>query len=338
MNRHQLRTRYRAVFPDVYDSHGATPTLGLRTCAAWLWSGRRGVVAGAAAAALHGARWIPDDVPIELIHPNTRPPPGVWTRRCALNVGETQVLDGRHVTTPERTAFDIGRRGAVRSAVARLDSLARATGFKTDDVRALAGGHPGAPGLRRLEAALDLMDTGAESPRESYLRLLLIDAGLPRPRTQIPVSGVDGVPVAYLDMGWEDLMVGVATPVRQRHPALRNAEADGVARRPGGRGGSSRRGAAPRSRRDSGIDSERTASRVTPGRPRSACRHPGFTLDEGRQAAMTRPRRNPPPTRTCSSAARCWPCPPGRSGGAGWGRRGPGCAATPRPPAAARAR
>lgn len=209
MNRHQLRTRYRAVFPDVYDSHGATPTLGLRTCAAWLWSGRRGVIAGAAAAALHGARWIPDDVPIELIHPNTRPPPGVWTRRCALNVGETQVLDGRHVTTPERTAFDIGRRGAVRSAVARLDSLARATGFKTDDVRALAGGHPGAPGLRRLEAALDLMDTGAESPRESYLRLLLIDAGLPRPRTQIPVSGVDGVPVAYLDMGWEDLMVGV---------------------------------------------------------------------------------------------------------------------------------
>ncbi len=255
MNRHRLRTRYRAVFPDVYVSHGATPTLGLRTCAAWLWSGRRGVIAGAAAAALHGARWIPDDVPIELIHPNTRPPPGVLTRRCALNVGETQVLDGRHVTTPERTAFDIGRRGAVRSAVARLDSLARATGFKADDVLALAGGHPGAPGLRRLEAALDLMDTGAESPRESYLRLLLIDAGLPRPRTQIPVSGrrrcarrlprhglgrPDGRGGIRRRSGGTSRLRGTphgSTPVRQRHPALRNAEADGVDRRPGGRGG-----------------------------------------------------------------------------------------------------
>ena len=65
------------------------------------------------------------------------------------------------------------------------------------------------PGLRRLEAALELVDAGSESPRESYLRLLLIDAGLPRPQTQIPVLGVDGIPVAYLDMGWEQHMVAV---------------------------------------------------------------------------------------------------------------------------------
>jgi hypothetical protein len=38
------------------------------------------------------------------------------------------------------------------------------------------------------------------------LRLLLIDAGFPRPVTQIPV--VDGWrPVRILDMGWEDLKV-----------------------------------------------------------------------------------------------------------------------------------
>jgi hypothetical protein len=41
------------------------------------------------------------------------------------------------------------------------------------------------------------------------LRLLLIDAGLPRPQTQIPVLGVDGIPVACLDLGWEDCMVAV---------------------------------------------------------------------------------------------------------------------------------
>ncbi|HZE16325.1 MAG TPA: hypothetical protein VE197_11770, partial [Mycobacterium sp.] len=39
--------------------------------------------------------------------------------------------------------------------------------------------------------------------------LLLVDCGLPRPQTQIPVLGSDGLPIAYLDMGWPDRMVAV---------------------------------------------------------------------------------------------------------------------------------
>jgi hypothetical protein len=209
LTRHQLRAHYRVVFPDVYLASGMHASLHTRTVAAWLWSGRRATIAGAAAAGLHGAKWIPDNFPIELIHANNRSPQGVLTRRCVLIGGETQLLDGCAVTTPERTAFDIGRGGAVHSAVVRLDALARATGFKVDDVLRIVGEHRGSPGLRRLEAALDLVDPGAQSPRESYLRLLLIDAGLPRPRTQIPVLGADGIPFAYLDMGWEDSMVAV---------------------------------------------------------------------------------------------------------------------------------
>lgn len=139
----------------------------------------------------------------------TLAPHGVRTRCDVLLAGESQLIGGRAVTTPERTAFDIGRRGAVRSAVAQLDSLARATGFKVDDVLELAKRHPRSRGLRRLEIALDLVDPGAQSPRESYSRLVLIGGGLPRPQTQIPVLGVDGVPVAYLDLGWEDYLVAV---------------------------------------------------------------------------------------------------------------------------------
>jgi hypothetical protein len=209
LSRHQLRTRYRAVFPNVYLAKDVRPSLEQRIAAAWLWSNRRATIAGAAAAALHGAEWIPDDVPVELIHANARAPRGVLTRRCALIDGETQIVAGRTVTTPERTAFDIGRRGAVHSAVARLDALGRATGFKIDDVLRIAENHPRSPGLRCLETALELVDPGARSPRESYLRLLFIDAGLPRPQTQIPVPGVDGIPVAYLDMGWQEWMVAV---------------------------------------------------------------------------------------------------------------------------------
>lgn len=209
LSRHQLRTRYRTVFPDVYVPVHALPSLELRIRAAWLWSGGGAVIAGAAAAFLHGAKWIPDNVPVEVICDRPRAPRGVLTRRCALIEGETQSIDGLPVTTPERTAFDIGRRGAVRSAVVRLDALARATGFEVDDVLSVARRHPGSPGLRQLETALELCDPGAQSPRESYLRLLLLDAGLPRPRTQLPVLGGDGLPFAYLDLGWDEEMVAV---------------------------------------------------------------------------------------------------------------------------------
>jgi hypothetical protein len=66
-NKHVLRMRYRWLYPDVYLAGEVPPTLAQRTMGAWLWTRRRGVVAGAAAAAIHGTRWIPDDIPVELI-------------------------------------------------------------------------------------------------------------------------------------------------------------------------------------------------------------------------------------------------------------------------------
>jgi very-short-patch-repair endonuclease len=51
------------------------------------------------------------------------------------------------------------------------------------------------------------MDGGAESPKETWLRLVLIDAGFPKPRTQIRVT--DGTRVAFLDMGWDDVKIAV---------------------------------------------------------------------------------------------------------------------------------
>ena len=209
VSRHQLRTRYRAMPPNVYLPTQVQPSLEQRIVAAWRWSHREGTIAGAAAAAVHGTKWIDDDISIELIYPNARPPRGVQTRRDVLLDGEVAAVAGLRVTTPERTAFDIGRREPRRTAFARLDALARATGFKVDDALVMAQRHRGARGLRRLETALELVDPGAQPPRETYLRLLLVDAGLPRPETQIPVLGSDRLPIAYLDMGWRGLMVAV---------------------------------------------------------------------------------------------------------------------------------
>jgi very-short-patch-repair endonuclease len=155
--------------------------------------------------ALHGAKWIDDDSPVELIWSNARAPRGVVTRGELLLENEIQQLDSLWTTTPERTAFDLGRRGRLGMAVARLDALAQATDFKVPSVKELAARHRHTRGLRQLCVALDLMDPGAESPKESWLRLLVIRAGYPRPRTQIPVLSPDGCRRYYLDMGWEEI-------------------------------------------------------------------------------------------------------------------------------------
>jgi hypothetical protein len=135
-NKHQLRTRFRALYPDVYLPDGVSPTLSQRATAAWLWTRRGGVVAGLAAAAMHGARWIADDVPIELIWANPRPPRGIVTRRDRLGPKECQLMAGLPVTTPERTAFDVGRLIGGDRAVAHLDALGNVTRF---DRMAVAG-------------------------------------------------------------------------------------------------------------------------------------------------------------------------------------------------------
>ena len=166
------------------------------------------MLAGLAAAALHGSNWVGDEEPIEVIWRNPHPPAGVITRNERFGADEIARVAGLPVTTPARTAYDLGRHLPRAEAVARLDALMRATPFSVEDVLLLAKRYPGARGLRRLRAALPLVDCGAASPKETWLRLLLIDAGLPRPSTQIPV--IDRYwPVAFLDMGWEQFKVAV---------------------------------------------------------------------------------------------------------------------------------
>jgi very-short-patch-repair endonuclease len=209
LNRYELRRDHRALMPNVYLDRQIEASLRQRTAAAWLWSGREAVVAGLAAAAVHGTKWVDDDAIVELIWKNARPPNGVVTRDDLLLEAEYQRRQGLPVTTPERTAFDLGRRGPIGMAVARLDALAAATPLKPCDVLDLAAEHRRARGLRQLEQTLDLMDGGAESPKETWLRLLAIRAGYPRPHTQIPVARPDGWGHYYLDMGWEEFMLAL---------------------------------------------------------------------------------------------------------------------------------
>src|ERR1700754_4579090 len=138
IRKHELRARFRAVYPDVYVPKDATPTMHDRAQAAWLYSHREGIVAGLTASALNGAKWVDDILPVQLIWSNARRPRGLRTYDMRLRSDEFVHLGAMRITTVERTAFDIARRGRLDDAIARLDALGAATGIKADHVLAAA--------------------------------------------------------------------------------------------------------------------------------------------------------------------------------------------------------
>jgi hypothetical protein len=207
--RSALRTQYTRLFRDVYVRPGTELTAQVRARAGWLWSKRRGIVAGVSASALHGAKWVDAAAPLEIIHTNRNPLPGLLVHNGRIEEDETDLVDGIPVTTPARTALDLACWYPTGEAVAAIDALARAVDVKTADVELLMQRYPGRRGIRRGRKALGLMDSGAQSPKETWLRLLLIEAGLPRPHTQIAVRDECGDVIGLRDMGWDDLKVAV---------------------------------------------------------------------------------------------------------------------------------
>jgi hypothetical protein len=204
-----LRTRYVKLFRDVYISPGAELTPRVRAEAGWLWSRRRGIIAGLSAAALHGAKWVDERAPLEILHTNRNPNRGLLVRGDRISEDEFELLEGIPVTNVARTALDLGCWYPTGDAVAAIDALVRTVELTMADFQMLTERYPGRRGISRARKALELADGGAQSPKETWLRLLLIRAGLPRPLTQIPVRDEFGDTIAYLDMGWEDVKVAV---------------------------------------------------------------------------------------------------------------------------------
>ncbi|EHB56140.1 hypothetical protein MycrhDRAFT_3334 [Mycolicibacterium rhodesiae JS60] len=206
---YQLRTRYRAVYRNVYLANGVSLTAARRARAAWLFAGPDVVLAGISAAAIHGTKWLDGSAPAEIIRGDRHGPPGMVARSYAIADDQVCTRRGMRLTTPARTAFDIGRSRHLDQAVPLLDALMNATRLKPDAVLAIADASPCVRGVRRLRAAMKLADGGAESPRETQVRLLLIGAGLPAPETQIEFFDDYGDVVIRVDMGWRRWQVAV---------------------------------------------------------------------------------------------------------------------------------
>lgn len=208
LTRAALRWNYTAVLPNIYLPRGTEQTPLTRTAAAFLWSGRKGILAGRAAAYIYGVPWAVGSAPIEMIAKHRRRVPGVEIHDERVADDEIRTWATLPVTSPARTALDIGRRLPRARAVAVLDALAAETDVTAAEVQALAARYAGMRGIPAAREAASLMDGGAQSREESALRLYLIDSGLPRPTTDLHIE--DRLWSTRIAMGWEWAKVGVS--------------------------------------------------------------------------------------------------------------------------------
>jgi len=137
-------------------------------------------------------------------------------------------VDGVRVTTPLRTAMDLGCKLDRRSALAAMDALMRAYAFTVDDMMRTLPRYRRRRGVRRLRTIVALADPRSESRSESWVRLEIVDRGLPAPELQHWVW-IDGVPTYRLDLAYPHARVAVeydgdefhSTPQQREHDRQR---------------------------------------------------------------------------------------------------------------------
>lgn len=207
LTRGVLRARYTAILPNIYVAKGTELTLEVRARAAWLWSGRTGIIAGRTAAVMFSTPWAVTTDPIELIARRTEHPDGLIIRNERIAIDEIGIWNGLPRTNPARTALDISRHHPRDAAVMLLDRFCAAAGTTREDISQLADRYPGARGIRTALLTAAEIDPGALTPEETRVRLMLSDVGLRPPHSRIHVT--DGFDEAVLDMGWRTLRIGI---------------------------------------------------------------------------------------------------------------------------------
>lgn len=207
---HLRSSAWRHVFRDVYVHVDLPDTVASRAAAVALVLPKDAVVGYTTAAWLHGAdvRAAPlDPVEVVLQRGDQMRRAGLRATSALLESGDTVVVHGIPVTSPVRTAFDLARRPGRVEPVVGVDAMLNRGGCDLADLAAYVAAHGKWRGVADARRVLAQADTGSQSPMETRMRLALVAAGLPRPQTQVPVRA-DGLPFAYLDLGYETWRVG----------------------------------------------------------------------------------------------------------------------------------
>ncbi|MEZ0050994.1 hypothetical protein ABIA30_001992 [Mycobacterium sp. MAA66] len=125
LTRRSLASGFVAIYRDVYIPRDLEMTAQIRAQAAWLATGA--TLCGLSASAVFGTKWLDPRLPAEIVRSNRRSPAGIAVRSWEFDPDEVCVIDGIAVTTPARTAFDIGRSRPASQAIPMMDALLNAT-------------------------------------------------------------------------------------------------------------------------------------------------------------------------------------------------------------------
>jgi hypothetical protein len=135
----------------------------------------------------------------------------------AVRPHDLMEIGGLVVTTPLRTALDLGRlQPTADLKLHGMDCMLSLGSFTLDELVAEIPRFARQRGVVELRVLGPLADGGSESFGETALRLRWHGAGLPRSETQISVR-VDGREVYRLDLGLEELLFGAEYEGEQWH-------------------------------------------------------------------------------------------------------------------------
>jgi very-short-patch-repair endonuclease len=152
-----------------------------------------------------------------------RSTPTVRVARTRRSQRDVVTRSGVRLTAVRRTVVDLLVDASLVTAVAAADAACHADAFLLprldEDLRFLRR-----PGVRRARHRLALVEPSTESPLETLLRLLLVTAGLPRPRAQVTVTEA-GQFLARVDFLLPGRLV-VETDGRQHHESWAAGIAD----------------------------------------------------------------------------------------------------------------
>jgi len=199
----------------VYYVSGLPDSLDLRVAVLALVVPRGAVVTDRVAAWLLGAdRVLPPGAHLEVPAVSMFCLPGSRLRSKLVESGQrmllrtdTEVIGGIRVTTPLRTACDVGRLLHRDQAIGVMDALAALDRFDVPRLVAEVERFKGFRGVRQLRYLAPLVDKRSGSPGEGTLRLRWIEVPLPRPECQVEVCGPDGRSL-FVDIGLPDRRFG----------------------------------------------------------------------------------------------------------------------------------
>lgn len=135
--------------------------------------------------------------------------PGVNAFISDLPVDDIVDVHGIPCTSPTRTALDLARYRPRFIGLGAVDAISHAGLTSVPELEAAAAPLTGHRFIRRAREVIDLCEPKTESTGESWTRLRVVEAGLPRPRVQVSLCDANGVEVYRLDMGLEKYQIGI---------------------------------------------------------------------------------------------------------------------------------